>query len=187
MDPRNAPAQDGPSTTEYTAPPPRRRLSMEEDYFYQEVMTTPRRPSHPPPYQRASSRPSVACDMNETEKGKELAPGGGDITNYTMEDDDESLPEYKSSIWLEGIFSRKHEIENTTKRAEDRQWHTSYVTLNGTALNIYRVKKAWGLGRTRDDGPSIDPDNPPWMGRGKLEKSYSLLHADAGIAADYKK
>ena len=187
MDPRNAPAQDGPSPTEQTAPPNRRRLSMEEDYFYQELMTTPRRPSQPPPYQHDSSRPSVSRERTRAGKGKEVTTGGGDTTNYTMDGDDESLPDYTSSIWLEGIFSRKHEIENTTKRAEDRQWHTSYVTLNGTALNIYRAKKNWGFGRTRDDGPSVDPDNPPWMGRGKLEKSYSLLHADAGIAADYKK
>ena len=97
----------------------------------------------------------------------------------------EALPAYSSSIDLEGIFMKKHEIEDTTKRAEDRRWHTTFVTLTGTALNLYTVKKnrTWG---TRD-GPTISPDNPPWMRKSKLEKSYSLLYADAGIAADYKK
>ncbi|KAL6696066.1 hypothetical protein J3F84DRAFT_323058 [Trichoderma pleuroticola] len=98
----------------------------------------------------------------------------------------EELPSYSSSIAIEGIFHKKHEIENTTKRAEDRQWHTVSVVLNGTALSIYNTKKDWGWGKARD-GPSISPDNPPWIKRAKLEKTYSLLHADAGIAADYKK
>jgi hypothetical protein len=96
------------------------------------------------------------------------------------------LPAYSSSIELEGIFMRKHEIEETTKRAEDRRWHATYITLTGTALNLYTVKKNRTWGKTKD-GPTISPDNPPWMRKGKLEKSYSLLYADAGIAADYKK
>lgn len=98
----------------------------------------------------------------------------------------EELPSYTSSIAIEGIFHKKHEIEDTTKRAEDRQWHTVAVVLNGTALSIYNTKKDWGWGKARD-GPSISPDNPPWIRKAKLEKTYSLLHADAGIAADYKK
>ncbi|ETS01467.1 hypothetical protein M419DRAFT_99681 [Trichoderma reesei RUT C-30] len=98
----------------------------------------------------------------------------------------EELPSYTSSIAIEGIFHKKHEIEDTTKRAEDRQWHTVAVALNGTALSIYNTKKDWGWGKARD-GPSISPDNPPWIRKAKLEKTYSLLHADAGIAADYKK
>lgn len=101
-------------------------------------------------------------------------------------DEDEQLPGYSNSIHMEGIFSKKHEIENTTKRAEDRRWHNAFVTLSGTALSIYHVKKDWGWGKTRD-GPSICPDNPPWMKKSKLERTYSLLHAEAGIAADYKK
>jgi hypothetical protein len=31
---------------------------------------------------------------------------------------------------------------------------------------------------------SVDPDNPPWVKKGKLEKTYSLLYADVGIAAE---
>ncbi|RDA87562.1 hypothetical protein CP532_3986 [Ophiocordyceps camponoti-leonardi (nom. inval.)] len=99
---------------------------------------------------------------------------------------DESPPRYQSTVNIEGVFSKKHEIEDTIKRAEDRQWHTVFVLLQGTALNVYSVKKDWGWGRTRD-GPAVCPDNPPWVRRSKLEKSYSLLHADAGIAADYTK
>lgn len=129
-------------------------------------------------------------------KGKELKiakPGDGldDETNSglgimgrSLSHDD--LPSYSSSIAIEGVFHMKHEIENTTKRAEDRQWHNVFVALNGTALSIYGTKKDWSWGKSRA-GPSICPDNPPWIRKAKLEKTYSLLHADAGIAADYKK
>ncbi|KAJ4188844.1 hypothetical protein NW755_006340 [Fusarium falciforme] len=82
---------------------------------------------------------------------------------------------------------RKMEITNTVRRAEDRQWRMAYVTLHGTALNIYGVKKGWQWRRARDDGPSVDPDNPSWIDQGKLAKSYGLQYAEVGIAADYKK
>ncbi|UKZ63601.1 uncharacterized protein TrAtP1_004828 [Trichoderma atroviride] len=113
----------------------------------------------------------------------ETSSGPG-IMGRSLSHDD--LPSYSSSIAIEGVFHMKHEIENTTKRAEDRQWHTVFVALNGTALSIYGTKKDWSWGKSRD-GPSICPDNPPWIRKAKLEKTYSLLHADAGIAADYKK
>ncbi|KAH6897240.1 hypothetical protein B0T10DRAFT_455108 [Thelonectria olida] len=164
---------------------------MEEDLLYKKIMIGPRRPSLPPPYQCDSPKPSTSQQGNVSGKGKEVATeGGGQGSHYPLDDGvdgEEELPAYNSSITLEGVFCKKHEIENTTKRAEDRQWRNVYVTLQGTALNIYDVKKAWSWGRTRDDGPSVDPDNPPWMKKAKLEKSYSLLYADAGIAADYKK
>lgn len=189
MDPRNAPTdRDGPSSNA-SAPPSRlrRRLSMEEDFFYQQVMTTPRRPSQPPPYEFDPPILSVSPHGNGTSgNGKEVVVDGGGRRSSSVFDEDEELPEYSSSIALEGVFSKKHEIENTTKRAEDRQWHTVFVTLNGTALNLHRAKKDWGWGKTRD-GPSISPDNPPWIKKSTLEKTYSLLHADTGIAADYKK
>ncbi|KHN99613.1 Pleckstrin-domain containing protein [Metarhizium album ARSEF 1941] len=177
--------EDGQATVSST-PPPRRRYSMEEDLHYNRVMAAPR---------RRLSQPE-ACEPypNDSDVGEEN-PGPGrrkgsravfDQSNETEGEGTESLPNYQSSLYIEGVFSKKHEIENTTKRAEDRHWHTRFVTLNGTALNVYTVKKDWGWGRSRD-GPSICPDNPPWVRKSKLEKSYSLIHADAGIAADYTK
>ncbi|KAK7418861.1 hypothetical protein QQX98_003723 [Neonectria punicea] len=191
MEPGGVPAEDdGPSPTRSTSPPERRRVSMEEDIFYQQIMTSPRRPSQPPPYQRDPLTPSTSRQEKGSRKGKEVAAGGGGFESHypdTEQEEEEVLPKYQTSIALEGVFCKKQEIENTTKRAEDRQWRTVYVKLNGTALNIYEVKKTWSWGRTRDDGPSIDPDNPPWIKKSKLERSYSLLYADVGIAADYKK
>lgn len=81
---------------------------------------------------------------------------------------------------------RKMEIENCIKRAEDRNWQTVLVCLYGTALKVFRTKKDWGWGSSKD-GPDVSPDNPPWVKKAGLDKSYSLLHADVGIAADYRK
>ncbi|KAL7934818.1 hypothetical protein V8C35DRAFT_20208 [Trichoderma chlorosporum] len=181
------------------------------------TLSQQRRPSNPPEYQDADlpvmqgqgEGPRGGTDEKVEEKdpaptksswleriksrGKEaraaakLSDGLDDEVAGSLDTmDPEELPTYSSSIAIEGIFHKKHEIENTTKRAEDRQWHTVSVVLNGTALSIYNTKKDWGWGKARD-GPSISPDSPPWIKRAKLEKTYSLLHADAGIAADYKK
>lgn len=185
MDPRETSVRDDGQPTAPPTPPLRRRYSMEEDQYYNRVMTAPpRRLSQPPAYE-----PSP----NDSDEGEDPGPGRrkGSQTVFDQSDEfesdrPESLPNYQSSVYIEGVFSKKHEIENTTKRAEDRHWHTNFVTLNGTALNVYTVKKDWGWGRSRD-GPTISPDNPPWVRKSKLEKSYSLIHADAGIAADYSK
>lgn len=143
---------------------------MEEDFFYQQLMTGPRRPSQPPPYEAA---PRSRQESTTAESAAVI-------------EQNEKLPEYSCTVQCEGVFEQKMEIENTTKRAEDRNWHTRFVALQGTALNVYNVKKDWGWGRSRD-GPTISPDNPPWIRKSKLDKSYSLLYADAGIAADYRK
>jgi hypothetical protein len=189
---RFAAEDDESSTTAATSPPLRRRVSMEEDLHYQRVMTNPRRSSQPPPYQQERDPPPTTTKVsshhgNRLEKETELTTGGGGQTQLHPDTGKEKLPDYKNSLSLEGVFDKKHEIENLIKRAEDRQWYPVYVCLNGTALSIYGTKKAWSWGRTRDDGPSVDPDNPPWVKKGKLEKTYSLLYADVGIAADYKK
>ncbi|OAA38876.1 Pleckstrin-domain containing protein [Metarhizium rileyi] len=176
--------EDGQSTSLHT-PPLRRRYSMEEDLYYNRVMSAPlRRLSQPPAYE---------TNLIDSDEGENPGPGRrkGSQTVFDKPDEaqgqgSESLPNYQSSVYIEGVFAKKHEIENTIKRAEDRHWHTAFVTLNGTALNVYTVKKDWGWGRSRD-GPTICPDNPPWVRKSRLEKSYSLIHADAGIAADYTK
>ncbi|KAG9257268.1 uncharacterized protein F5Z01DRAFT_617568 [Emericellopsis atlantica] len=194
MDPRHD-ASVLPHGHEPESPPPpansRRRLSMDEDLHYQRIMTEhPRRPSRPPPYQvdDPKRRDGQGKDHSRNGKGKAVlvtAAGGIGGAAGPLEGK-EMLPAYTSSVELEGIFMKKHEIEETTKRAEERRWHTTFVSLTGTALNLYTVKKNRTWGRTKD-GPSVSPDNPPWMRKAKLEKSYSLLYADAGIAADYKK
>lgn len=174
-------------TTE--SPPERRRLSMEEDYFYREVLTY-RRPSQPPTYDAAVKK-KKSSPRSSARKGKKP---------MTMEDEDEEmddeaadavgrefLPNYSCDVHIEGVFQMKMEIENTIKRAEYRNWRTMYVVLHGTALNIYTVKKDWGWGKSRQYGPGVSTDNPPWLRKATLERTYSLQYADVGIAADYHK
>ncbi|KAF4121166.1 PH domain [Geosmithia morbida] len=194
MDPRNDPSllPHGPPTRQGPPPPAdaRRAISMDQDY--RSIMTArPRRSEPPPPYRSDDPRyrgprptraePSTSAPSRTDAPGAPTTSSPADPSAAP-----EPLPGYSSSIDLEGIFMKKHEIEDTTRRAEDRRWHATYVTLTGTALNLYKAKKNRTWGRTPQDGPKISPDNPPWMRKGKLEKSYSLLYADAGIAADYK-
>ena len=173
MAPGNPLLDDVSYTSPAGAPPRRRRLSMDEDLFYHNVVTSaPRRPSQHPPY-----------DPDTAESRFPIPPAE---EPDVVEEGSEELPKYWCSVYCEGVFTKKMEIENTTKRAEDRRWHSVYAVLQGTALNIYDIKKDWGLGRGKG-GPTISPDNPPWVKKGKLEKSYSLQYADVGIALDYQK
>ncbi|KAG5970656.1 hypothetical protein E4U55_001533 [Claviceps digitariae] len=193
MEHRRKPSVGGhEQPTTPSKPPLRPRYSMEEDLYYNHVMADPqRRLSQPPAYEPSSDDSHQGIDGQSQgryhgPRSGEQSPSFDQFEHLHKSSTLESLPSYQNTVHLEGVFSKKHEIENTTKRAGDRQWHTVFVSLNGTALNVYSVKKDWGWGRSRD-GPTICPDNPPWVRKSKLEKSYSLLHADAGIAADYSK
>jgi len=160
---------------------------MEEDFHYQaELMSraAPRRPSQPPPYQAESKSPRSWADESSSATAAAAVARGKAVAIDGLGSD--QLPSYSCSVQCEGVFEKKMEIEHTTKRAEDRNWHTAFAVLQGTALNFYNVKKDWGWGRSRD-GPTISPDNPPWIRKSSLDKSYSLLYADVGIAADYRK
>ncbi|KAF5595320.1 PH domain-containing protein [Fusarium pseudocircinatum] len=156
-----------------------RRLSIDEDMFYQHLFAS--KPRLPPSYSAWATGPSHSS-MNGGLSGTRAQRRDHEIAPFPHE----SLPDYRCEIDLEGVFMHKMEIKNTTKRAEDRQWRMIYVTLHGTALNIYNVKKRWQWGRSKDE-PHINPDNPPWIDQGDLIKGYSLQYADFGIAADYKK
>ncbi|KAH8909495.1 hypothetical protein BR93DRAFT_965591 [Coniochaeta sp. PMI_546] len=152
-----------------------RRMSMEEDMFYRELMTQRPPPARPPNYETAVRQSTLQAQ----------ASTGGSNGGVLLR---EKLPDYSCDVHAEGVFQRKMEIEDTVKRAEYRNWHQVYVVLHGTSLNVYQVKKDRGWwSSTKHDGPTVSPDSPPWCKMGTLEKSYSLLHADAGIAADYRK
>jgi len=152
-----------------------RRMSMEEDLFYRDVMTS--RPAKPPSYESALK--AVLAAQRRAAAEETVSSG-----RYPPAD---VLPKYSCDVHIEGVFMRKMELEDTIKRAEVRNWQMVYVELHGTAFNIYNVKKERGWWSTKHDGPDISPDNPPWVKKSSLERSYSLLHADAGIAADYRK
>lgn len=161
------------------APDLRRRCSMEEDMHYQRVMVV--QPRQPPP--------SYSSTIGAAKRSRNNVNGGLGGTRAPASDQGlshEMPPDYYCDINLEGVFMCKMEIEHVTKHAKDRQWRMIYATLHGTALNIYSVKGRWQW-RLNKGYSNVNPDNPPWIVQGRLEKGYSLLHSDCGIAADYKK
>lgn len=156
-----------------------RRLSMEEDYLYEQVMTFAQPPS-PPAYHVATH----GTYQGPSRKGREAVLGG----EGNSAEDEDVLPRYYCDVHMENVFQMKMEIEDAVKRAEYRNWRTMFVVLHGTALHIYGSKdKGWSWSKSRMHGPDVKPDNPPWLRKGALERSYSLQHADVGIAADYHK
>jgi len=96
----------------------------------------------------------------------------------------EQLPAYSCSISLQSVFMKKMELESAVHKAHDRNWYKVFVTLQGTALKLYKTKS------TRmhiKEGPKATADLPSCLKRGDLLRSYNLQHADVGIAADYAK
>ena len=69
----------------------------------------------------------------------------------------------------------KQELVSPFQVSSDREWKEAYVVLRGTQLNIHRIKSPHLLSKNRTAGP------------GRLYRSYSLQHAEAGVASDFKK
>ncbi|KAF2815092.1 uncharacterized protein BDZ99DRAFT_372823, partial [Mytilinidion resinicola] len=85
------------------------------------------------------------------------------------------LPLYTCSVEIEGSLGLKHEMATPFQWASNRHWSDVYVALRGTQLNIYRIKNPGFLSKNRTPCS------------GKIIKTYSLQHAEIGIAADFKK
>ncbi|KAK6634026.1 hypothetical protein RUM44_004633 [Polyplax serrata] len=62
-------------------------------------------------------------------------------------DDDSSLSERQSPAaedeQLEGMLTRKHEWESTTKKASNRSWDKVYVVMKGPQLSFYKDMKSY--------------------------------------------
>jgi hypothetical protein len=149
----------------------RSRISMEEYYIEnphsarQSFTMTIIPPGSPPSYE--SSVPPSKIQPREDE-GCEM------------------LPAYSCSIVMGGVFWKKMELEDAVHRAQNRSWTKIFVELQGTALRIRKTKRVHG----KIDSSSYyaaSPDMPPDIKAGDTLKTYSLQHADVGIAADYDK
>merc|ERR1711899_195856 len=73
---------------------------------------------------------------------------------------------------LEGMLVRKHEWENTTKKASNRSWDKVCVVLKGTSLRFYKDQKSYR-------------SSPDTLYRG--EPAMELPGGKAEIATDYTK
>ncbi|OCL09049.1 hypothetical protein AOQ84DRAFT_29385, partial [Glonium stellatum] len=117
-----------------------------------------------------SSPPSYSCAISAatTARLNAIAQAEADAAS-------EPLPSYTCSVEIEGLVGLKTELVTPFQVSADRQWHDVYAVLCGTQLNIHRIKTPSFLSKSRTPLP------------GRLLKSYTLQHAEIGLASDFKK
>ncbi|KAH7052213.1 hypothetical protein B0J12DRAFT_572472 [Macrophomina phaseolina] len=88
----------------------------------------------------------------------------------------DALPSYSCSVLFEGPLGFKPEYTNIFDKPgpRDRQWQDVYVILRGTQLHIHRLKTSL-FSKSKKPAP------------GRLIRTYSLQHAELGLALDFKK
>jgi hypothetical protein len=117
--------------------------------------------SSPPSYSCAIS-PATIARLNATAQAEADAAS-------------DPLPSYTCSVEIRGVVGLKTELITPFQASADRQWHDVYAVLCGTQLNIHRVKTPSFLSKSKSPTP------------GRLTKSYTLQHAEIGLASDFKK
>ncbi|KAK8226659.1 hypothetical protein HDK77DRAFT_431247 [Phyllosticta capitalensis] len=87
------------------------------------------------------------------------------------------LPPYSCAIEFQGPLAFKAELINIFEPACSKlaNWTEVYVVLRGTMLSIYRLKHQFFSKGSKKPLP------------GRLIKTYSLQHAEVGLALDFKK
>jgi hypothetical protein len=84
-------------------------------------------------------------------------------------------PPYTCTVEIEGIVGIKQELSSPFQVSGHREWNDVYAILRGTQLSLYRIKHPGLLSKKQQ----------PKAGR--LIRTYSLQHAEVGIASDFKK
>lgn len=84
-------------------------------------------------------------------------------------------PSYTCTVELAGILALRQELCSPFQVAGHREWNDAYLVLQGTQLSIFQVKQPSLLSKKRT------------LKAGRLLKSYSLQHAEVGVAGDFKK
>jgi hypothetical protein len=84
-------------------------------------------------------------------------------------------PPYTCTVEIEGIVGLKQELSSPFQVSGHREWNEVYAILRGTQLSLYRIKHPGLLSKKQQ----------PKAGR--LLRTYSLQHAEVGIASDFKK
>lgn len=151
-----------------------------EDYYYNQLFTVASRfsssseiPDEPPP------------SYDATIQSLRLPPSRFNV-KPREDEGKEKLPEYSCPIQVENVLKIKMELQSAVHKAEDRNWYQYWVILQGTILKIHKAKRT-GIFTKQKSGPKATPDMPPGLKPGELLKSYTLQHAEVGIAADYLK
>lgn len=84
-------------------------------------------------------------------------------------------PAYSCTVEIEGTLGMKQELTSVFDVSRSREWHDVYVVLQGTQLCIYRIKTPGILSKDRAPAP------------GRLLRTFTLQHAEVGVASDFKK
>ncbi|KAE9988271.1 hypothetical protein EG328_011644 [Venturia inaequalis] len=82
------------------------------------------------------------------------------------------LPSYQCTLQFEGLLALRTELSTPFLESLDKRWHSVYAVLCGTQLSIFRIKTNRGL---RSASPT----------QGRLLRTYSLQHAEVGLAVDH--
>lgn len=85
----------------------------------------------------------------------------------------EKLPGYSCDTSFEGFLDMCTELSTPFLISHDNDWHSLYVVLHGTQLHLFKAKKSF----FRSKAPR----------QGRLLRTYSLQHAEIGIALDWRK
>jgi hypothetical protein len=84
-------------------------------------------------------------------------------------------PAYTCTVQMSGVLGVKQELSSPFQLSATREWYDAFVVLQGTQLSLYRVKNPGLLSKNRQ--PTA----------GKFIQSYTLQHAEVGVASDFKK
>lgn len=84
----------------------------------------------------------------------------------------EPLPSYQCTLQFEGLLALRTELATPFQESLDKHWHSVYAVLCGTQLSIFRMKSNRGF---RSGSPV----------QGRLLRTYSLQHAEVGLAVDH--
>ncbi|KAH7405717.1 hypothetical protein DE146DRAFT_421002 [Phaeosphaeria sp. MPI-PUGE-AT-0046c] len=117
----------------------------------------------PPPYARA-------IDPNTLRHLEEKAQTEAQVALSTA-----LPPPYTCTVQMSGVMGLKLELLSPFQASGSRDWCEVFAVLQGTQLSLYRVKNAsiW----SKKSEPTA----------GKLINSYTLQHAEVGVASDFKK
>lgn len=137
-------------------------------YGYHQTFHTHAQPllDSPPSYDIAVARP-LRC-----------APSPSTIntnTNITSLATTPELPPYNCTVERRAILGLSREATSPFSIANDQRWYDVFVILQGTLLSVHRVKSPHLFSKRKQPEP------------GKLIRSYTLQHAEVGIATDFKK
>ncbi|CAO2657713.1 Nn.00g038390.m01.CDS01 [Neocucurbitaria sp. VM-36] len=84
-------------------------------------------------------------------------------------------PSYNCTVEVGGVVGVKQELSSPFQVSGHREWYDAYAVLRGTQLNIHRIKHPGLLSKNKLPSP------------GRLLRTYTLQHAEVGVASDFKK